>query len=197
MDWVEGANFLGTSDILPLRVAASTFSRPLADSPLSADLFGQNGWFTFPSFLVTKLEQHRSACSSPILLSQQLLRRLVSCDYCCNHTKPSPWSHIELHLVRPKLLSSNLFGVHIVGFELGNCSLASHQHPGHSTVWLQCARWCRVFPYIEMLGSEFCVAFVPSASITGFCVNAVQFSSLRVIMSFRLLIPFLTVACHR
>ena len=27
MDWVEGANFLGTSDILQLRVAASTFSR--------------------------------------------------------------------------------------------------------------------------------------------------------------------------
>ena len=74
-------------------------------SPHSADPFGQNGWFTISSFLVTKLEQHRSVCSSPILMSQQLLRRLVSCDYCCNNTKPSPWSHIELHLLRPQSTS--------------------------------------------------------------------------------------------
>ena len=90
-DWVEGANFWSLSDILPLRVAASTFSGHLPIATFRRSFRAES--LVHSSFLVSKLEQHGSVCSTPILMSQQLLRHL-------NHTKPSPWSHIEVHLKR-------------------------------------------------------------------------------------------------
>ena len=123
-----------------LTFSCYAFPRPRSHatgrSPHSADHFGQNGWFTVSSFLVTKLEQHWSVCSSPILMSQQLLRRLVSCDYCCNNTDPPPWSHIELHLLRPNFLRF-CSGSISLDSSSGTVLWAYINTQGHSTVWLR------------------------------------------------------------